>query len=329
MEAARSAMAPGSKVLRGWFLAGLSLVRGSRSGSLSTLGRRASKPRPSPLDFADTNEHLLGQLAVGGGPRGRHRILVNRLGVRRCLGQSYATRNHSLEDLPAQMRTNVLLNLLGELRTSVEHGQQDPQHGQIGIQPALDPRDGLQHSGNALQGVILRLHRHYQVVGRTEGVQRKGTHRWRRVKDNEVEVGPYPQERLGEQLQILPRSIQLDRHTGEIHRGGKDVQVTLSNPLHRLARGNPAYEDIVDGPFRLYHAQSRAGIRLWVKVNQQDAAVGGKGSGQIDRRGGLSDPTLLIDYPYGGQATPPGALTAKRVQREASPISAGSTISKP
>src|SRR5690625_912921 len=329
MEAARSAMAPGSKVLRGWFLAGLSLARGSRSGSFSTLGRRASRPRPSPLDFADTNEHLLGQLAVGGGPRGRPRILEDRLGVRWRLGQSHTARNHRLEDLLAQMRTNVLLHLLRELCAPVEHGEQDPQHGQIGIQPALDPCNGLQHSGNALQGVMLGLHRHYQVVGRTEGVQRECTHRWRRVEDNEVEVGPNPQERLGEQLQVLPRSIQLDRHTGEIHRGGKDVQVALSNPLHRLARGNPAYEDIVDGPFRLYDAQARAGIRLWVKVDQQDAAVGGKGSGQIDRGSGLSDPTLLIDYPYGGQATPPGPLTAKRVPREASPISADLAISKP
>src|SRR5690625_7882071 len=105
MEAARSAMAPGSKVLRGWFLAGLSLVRGSRSGSFSTLGRRASTPRPSPLDFADTNEHVLGQLAVADGPRGRPRILEDRLGLRWRLVQSHTARNTRVEELLAQMLT--------------------------------------------------------------------------------------------------------------------------------------------------------------------------------------------------------------------------------
>ena len=87
------------------------------------------------------------------------------------------------------MRTHFALNLLGEPRALVRHGEQHARDPQAGVEVHADTFDGIPQLAEALQGVVLSLNRDHDLVGSDHDVERDEPERRRAVDQNDVDIG--------------------------------------------------------------------------------------------------------------------------------------------
>src|SRR5690606_39977968 len=148
------AIAASSNLLRGCKCEARTLAVGTCCApDFSAFGSNASSPRPKPLAFADTLDYLLGQLPIGDCPLGGRCVLEYRSTVRRRLCQPDRSRDDRAEHQLLEMAPYVLLDLLREAGTHVEHGEQDAEDPDIPVQGSSHAVDRLHHAGDALQRV--------------------------------------------------------------------------------------------------------------------------------------------------------------------------------
>ena len=79
------------------------------------------------------------------------------------LRQPHAAGNHRVEHEASEVAPDFFGNLLRQPRASVVHGQQETGDSKLRLQRAPDELRRLQELPEPLQGVVLALHRHYQV----------------------------------------------------------------------------------------------------------------------------------------------------------------------
>ena len=94
------------------------------------------------------------------------------LTVARRLGNAHRSRDDRLKSVVREVRTNLALDLFGELRALVRHRQQHAGDTQAGVKIDTDPFDGVPQLAEALQGVILSLNRDHNLVGGDHDIQR-------------------------------------------------------------------------------------------------------------------------------------------------------------
>ena len=159
-----------------------------------------------------------------------------------------------------------------------------------------------------LQCVVLRLHRDEHLTGRHEGVDRHDAQaRWAVDEDvvqplqaglaasDEVLAQGEAQTRL-----TLGRVDELDLYRSDIDRGGYAPQGGREPRLHGyVSDWSPLDHDVVERHVLLAmrYTQCRRGIALGVCVDDEhvEPRLGERG-GDVDRRRGLADSTLLVRH---------------------------------
>src|SRR6185312_5978477 len=185
-------MASSSKTRRGWRGFGRTWPISSSTIDVAPVGNSATsaaRPRPRPRGRVDsaTLDDLQGGPVVGV-RTGRGRVVRgDRHAVAGRLGEANAPRHHRIEDERPEVAAHLAGNVAREPRASVVHRQQDTGDPQARVDPGADELDALEQLRQALERVVLALHRHDQAVGGREGIDGQEPER-RRAVDEDVRV---------------------------------------------------------------------------------------------------------------------------------------------
>src|SRR5690606_19372412 len=90
----------------------------------------------------------------------------------------------------------LLRHLLGQVETTVEHGEEDPLDLQRRVQVLLNDADGVEQLRKPLERVELALDRDQHGVRGRQGVEGQHAQRGRRVDQDEVVAIPQWRERI-------------------------------------------------------------------------------------------------------------------------------------
>src|SRR2546425_2155593 len=146
----------------------------------------ASRPRPSPR--LCMREDLLCQFEVRDGSAGAEVMEHHRLAVARGFAEADVPGDHRVEDLPREVALDLVPDLEREARPPLEHGQDDAQDPELGIQPLTHELDRLEQMRQPLEGVELALQRHENPAGGGQGVDgQQAEGRW--AVDHDEVVG--------------------------------------------------------------------------------------------------------------------------------------------
>src|SRR5204863_1677183 len=126
---------------------------------------RASVGRPRLR--LDTRENLLGKGVILGRAARARRESENRFAVGRTLFQADALGTRGFEELFAEDRADLVVDILRDNRSPVVERDQDPQESQGRVRPCLDLVDRLQEVVGALKREVRGLDRD-QDVGRSD-----------------------------------------------------------------------------------------------------------------------------------------------------------------
>src|SRR5579875_691059 len=132
--------ASSSKSCRGWCGFGeISSVGISRSSGLasppsSVTARIAARPRPIPRLRSATGRDLLGQLEIRLGPGAVGIEVDHRLAEARGLADAHVARDHRVEHQLGEVRPYLGLDLLGQARATVVHGEEHPGDREPGVE---------------------------------------------------------------------------------------------------------------------------------------------------------------------------------------------------
>ncbi len=238
IDAASSSSRSPSKVLRGCSVAGctssMAIVRvpspaararardrgpvrhrRNRSGCARDQRRQAAAQRPAlrrahraPTAAAGASllarQELARQIQVAARALGRDVVEQDRLAERRRLGQAHVARHGRVVDLAVEVRAHLAGHLLGQVLARVDHAQHDAVDRQAGVQRLGHQADRALQVRQALERVVLALHRHQHRVGGGERVQGQQAQRRRRVDDDVVVAcGRLAQRRAQPALAVL------------------------------------------------------------------------------------------------------------------------------
>src|SRR5882757_4936931 len=157
IDSARPLPASPSNRLRGCFaLAWMSsTARCASSGVAPPI--RTSKPLPKPL--LGTLDKLHRHLPVSLGAAGAPVVVGQRQTVTRRFCDTHGARDNGVEDERTEVLAHLGLDVGRKASTAVDHRQEDAGDRELRIQPRLDQIDRLHELREALEGVVLRLHR--------------------------------------------------------------------------------------------------------------------------------------------------------------------------
>ena len=95
-------------------------------------------------------------------------------------------RDHVLENQLAQAIAHIVGNLIGQSVAAIEHGQDDPDDAEVGIEALLDPFDRLEELAEPLEREEFALQRDEEGIGRTERVERQQSQRGWAVDETHI-----------------------------------------------------------------------------------------------------------------------------------------------
>ena len=195
-------------------------------------------------------------------------------------------------------------HLVAEVRAPVDHARQDQGDLDGRVEAPLDEPHHLHELGHPLHGEVLRLHRDDDVTGGDERVGGQHAERGRAVEEHVVEAAGDGSIGL-DLLQSLPQDHlaadtvrELGLHTRQRGVGGHHVE-----PFGRGVADHVLQRDLLDqavGHRRLVRlgppVDVQGQVRLRIDVQEQDLVPRiREGRPDVDRRGGLTDSTLLVD----------------------------------
>ena len=161
--------------------------------------------------------HLFYCVAVGNGTSRQWIERVDGLTERRCLRQADVARNHTAEDLLAEVLTNFGDDLRCEFGAGVVHHAENRAHFQRRVEIPLNEVDITKQLAQAFEGVVLALNR-YQYLGRSrQAVDSEKSERWGTVDEDIVVVIDDSVDRTlqtllttkcGNELNFRPRKIE-------------------------------------------------------------------------------------------------------------------------
>src|SRR6266702_2361712 len=115
---------------------------------------------PSRAQSLFAPQHLAREVDIGLRAGGAEIVDQHRLAVRGCLGDPHVARNDRVIDLVAEMTAHVGRDVIGEIVSLVEHGEDDALDFQLGVERAFDPLDGADEMAQPLQCIEFALQRH-------------------------------------------------------------------------------------------------------------------------------------------------------------------------
>uniref|UniRef100_A0A183BUV4 LigA n=1 Tax=Globodera pallida TaxID=36090 RepID=A0A183BUV4_GLOPA len=221
-----------------------------------------------------------------------------RQAMARRLGEADIARDHRVEYDPAEHGADIVRHLIGQAIAAIIHGEHHAEDRQAGIEATADALDRAEQLAEPFEREELALERHEQRVRGNHGVDRQQPERRRAIDQDHVPAlrivaGDRRIEAVGARIEL----DQLDLRARQILRRRHDVE-----PGDLGGRGDIDEIDIGDeqiiarmlalGPG---DAEAGRGIALRIEIDQQDALAGrGERGADIDRRGGLTHPALLI-----------------------------------
>src|SRR6266536_1048729 len=119
------------------------------------------------------SEHLPGELEVGDRAARSQVLQHDGLSMARGLGQANVTWNYRFEDLTWEIPSDLLADLQGETRATIEHRENNTEDIELRVQTVADELHRLHQVRQALHGVELALKRHQNPVRRGECVDRQ------------------------------------------------------------------------------------------------------------------------------------------------------------
>ncbi len=171
-----------------------------------------------------------------------------------------------------------------------------PSIARDGFELLLDEGERLEERAEALQGEVLRLHRHDDAISRAQRVQREWTDRGRAVEEDERRLVAQRGEGVAEEVVGV-------REAGQLHIGRREIGVGREHAKARdvgLAKGvdggGGASEDVVERRLLiLRQAERDGGVRLGVGIDDDGRGARlGQARGETHGGGRLPDATLLI-----------------------------------
>ncbi len=234
---------------------------------------------------------------IGLGSPGAGVIERNGFAVAGGLGEADIAGDGGLEDAVVEEADEVFADLLGEVGSVVEHGEEDAFEGEAGVEAGGDAVEGGHEFGDSFEGEIFGLHGNEEGVGGDEGVEGEEIEGWRAIEEDEGIFGSNGFECFaeagfaafdGDELEVCPDHVAGSRDQGEVYdfRGEND-----------LAGGGVSEEEVVDGEAGLVagEAEASGGVGLGIDVEEEDGnSFEGDGCGQIDGGGGFAYSALLV-----------------------------------
>ena len=95
------------------------------------------------------------------------------LAVAGRFGQAHVARDHGVEHLVAEVRLELLADLLLQRDARVEHHPQQADDLQLAVQVGVHLLDGVDQVGQAFEREVFALHRHDHAVRAAQAVQRE------------------------------------------------------------------------------------------------------------------------------------------------------------
>src|SRR5450759_4402307 len=226
------------------------------------------------------------------------------------VGGDRATGERRLAELHSAPDDRVKDVMLAELSQFVEHftsedrapvverGEQ-AENSKIAVQLRPNRVDDLHQRGQALQRVVLRLHRDDHAACRDEAVDGQQAKSRRAVdKDVVITLPDAVVERLPERVLAADRGKELDFRGRELERRWDNVDpVRLARQDDAVEVRVPVVEDVGDGPLDLAQVDPEADcqVGLGIHVHGEDSITQlGQRAREVDRCGRLADATLLV-----------------------------------
>ena len=171
-----------------------------------------------------------------------------------------------------------------------------PYHVQAGVQAAADPGQRGHQVCQPLERKVFAMQRDQDCIGGNQRIQGQQPERWWRIDEDEVVAVPQPGEEMAQAVLALLQGDQLHLRSGEVTIGRNEVEQVHRRLKHwQLAVSKQGLIHRVLRPCFL--AEPTGEVPLRVHVDDEDALVGHrKRRGEVDRGGGLADPTLLVGH---------------------------------
>ncbi len=215
------------------------------------------------------------------------------------LGEAGCPGYDRVEHAFPEMLADFGHDLLGQARTPVEHGHDDAEEVEGGIDASIPelvqkPVD----RGDALKGVILALQWDEKMVGRGECVQGEQTESRRAVDDKDVER-PVILDRLeqaAESAESIVEASEFEFDAAKVYFAGDGEETFERGRFHSLDGGTLAEQGPVEAvALGLLEAEAAGGVGLGVEIDQKHPLPGGRhAGGEVDRRRRFSDAAFLI-----------------------------------
>ena len=128
----------------------------------------------------------------------------------RRLAEAHVARDHGVEDELREVLADLALDVARQAGAPVVHGQQHARDGQARVELALDEAQRVEQAGEALQRVVLGLHRDDHAVGGDQRVDRQRAERRRAVQERVGEAVAQRRQRLAQALLGARLARELD-----------------------------------------------------------------------------------------------------------------------
>ena len=195
------------------------------------------------------------------------------------------------------MAAHVRRYLIRQVIAAVIHGQHYALNLKPGIEGLAHHVDGADELGQTFQGKEFALQGHHHSMGSCQGIDRQQPQRRRAIYEYIVVVADRIGDGIAQAIATAFDADQLELGAREIDGRGHHVKPRHGASNGGLAQCRRTSQDIVTGETAIgpLDPQAGTGIALWIQVeNQNPAADGGHGRGQVDCRRSFADATFLI-----------------------------------
>src|SRR2546428_4872589 len=228
--------------------------------------------------------------------------------IARRFGETDIARDHCTVEFVTEVLLQIGRHVERERVARVVHRAQQSLDFELRIQMRTHAADGLDQIGQALERVILALHRNQNAVRGAQTVEREQRQRRRAIQENEIVIVRYLRyrhsnlrQRFGKrvfQAHLAFRQIdQLDLRAGELAVRWNEIEAARGRDGTNVGDFLFPKKDLVNSESKrsLINAGSHCCIALRIQIDQKHAALHGNQAGrQIDAGCGLADTALLV-----------------------------------
>ena len=226
--------------------------------------------------------------------------------VTRCFGQAHRARDSGVRDEIREVPPHLVDYLKREPVTSILHRQHDRQYLDSVVQASSDRVNCREQLSQALEGVVLALHRNDDPVSCRESVDRQQSERrWAVDKDRVVVANRT--KGMSEPILAGHQRHELDLSPRHVGAGWDDVEARDGRWDNRVVDGSLLQDESVDWiRRRLANAQPAGRVRLGIKIdNQYPLALLDEGRAEAYCGRCLANSALLIGDDEDGQMSSP------------------------